>query len=238
MAEQPARYHVLVVASQPLACRGVQFLLSEMSRPLALTFSRSVTDIAARLGPSTRQCRKVVGGARVTVAIMVEEASPADRQWLCTRWPTVVMMPKVALAPVLAAIRQGARSVVSTDTDRAELRVALETAVTGGFYLGRGLSQLLVGGLIRPSRRGAQPVTPRSVLPLAPREAQTLRLIAGGRTHAEAARELGLTEATVNTYVKRIRSKLGAGNKAELTRCAIEFGYLKLQPAGGEASAG
>ncbi len=30
----------------------------------------------------------------------------------------------------------------------------------------------------------------------------------------------------MNTYVKRIRTKLNAGNKAELTRLAIELGYL------------
>jgi hypothetical protein len=35
---------------------------------------------------------------------------------------------------------------------------------------------------------------------------------------------MGLTEATVSTYVKRIRNKLNVGNKAELTRMAIRFG--------------
>ena len=37
---------------------------------------------------------------------------------------------------------------------------------------------------------------------------------------------MGLSEATVNTYAKRIRSKLQVNNKAELTRAAIRLGYL------------
>jgi DNA-binding CsgD family transcriptional regulator len=37
---------------------------------------------------------------------------------------------------------------------------------------------------------------------------------------------MGLSQATVNTYAKRIRAKLKVGNKAELTRVAIELGYL------------
>jgi DNA-binding CsgD family transcriptional regulator len=37
---------------------------------------------------------------------------------------------------------------------------------------------------------------------------------------------MGLTEATVNTYAKRLRAKLNVGNKAQLTRVAIELGHL------------
>jgi DNA-binding NarL/FixJ family response regulator len=89
-----------------------------------------------------------------------------------------------------------------------------------------------------PSRTTAfpagEPVAPwQRSMALAPREVQTLQLIARGLTHAAAARELGLTEATVNTYVKRIRSKLHVGNKAELTRRAIELGYVHPHPAAG-----
>ncbi|MEK8143043.1 LuxR C-terminal-related transcriptional regulator [Streptomyces sp. M10(2022)] len=43
------------------------------------------------------------------------------------------------------------------------------------------------------------------------------------------ARRMDLTEATVSTYVKRIRNKLNVGNKADLTRKAIELGLLHDQ---------
>ena len=61
---------------------------------------------------------------------------------------------------------------------------------------------------------------------LAPRESETLGWLAVGLTHRQIAGHMGLTEATVSTYVKRIRSKLQVGNKAELTRMAIGLGLL------------
>jgi DNA-binding CsgD family transcriptional regulator len=75
-------------------------------------------------------------------------------------------------------------------------------------------------GAAAPSAR-AGPEAPT----LAPREKETLRYIAGGYTHAQAARRMGISEATVDTYVKRIRQKFNLGNKAELTRLAIQVAW-------------
>ncbi|MFC4015610.1 response regulator transcription factor [Nonomuraea purpurea] len=56
---------------------------------------------------------------------------------------------------------------------------------------------------------------------LSEREKQVLRRISQGLTHGQIATRLGISRHTVDTYVKRIRAKLGAGNKAELTRAAL-----------------
>jgi DNA-binding NarL/FixJ family response regulator len=56
---------------------------------------------------------------------------------------------------------------------------------------------------------------------LSGREEQVLSYIACGFTHGQVARRLGISAHTVDTYVKRIRSKLAVGNKAELTRAAV-----------------
>jgi len=63
------------------------------------------------------------------------------------------------------------------------------------------------------------------------REQETLSYIARGLTHAQTASRMGITEATVNTHIERIRRKLGLGNKAELTRMAINLQQLKLTGA-------
>ncbi|MFE2585022.1 LuxR C-terminal-related transcriptional regulator [Streptomyces sp. NPDC059378] len=56
---------------------------------------------------------------------------------------------------------------------------------------------------------------------LSERERQVLFEISSGLTHGQIAKRLGISPHTVETYVKRIRAKLGAGNKAELTRVAL-----------------
>jgi DNA-binding NarL/FixJ family response regulator len=65
---------------------------------------------------------------------------------------------------------------------------------------------------------------------LSDREVQVLRQIARGLTHGQIASRLGISPHTVDTYVKRIRAKLGVGNKAELTRAAL-LGRLDCEPA-------
>ncbi|WP_208298037.1 helix-turn-helix transcriptional regulator [Actinophytocola oryzae] len=71
----------------------------------------------------------------------------------------------------------------------------------------------------------------RDVDTLSPRELQVLGQIARGLTHGQIANRLAISTHTVDTYVKRIRSKLSIGNKAELTRAAI-LGTLSADATG------
>lgn len=90
------------------------------------------------------------------------------------------------------------------------------------------------GAYVCPSECGAPPVVERPELPgqqLSEREEQVLRQISCGLTHGQIATRLGISPHTVDTYVKRIRAKLGVGNKAELTRAALLGGMMK-QPGG------
>jgi DNA-binding CsgD family transcriptional regulator len=65
-------------------------------------------------------------------------------------------------------------------------------------------------------------VRPQSAVQrLSPRENEVLRQVAAGLTHAQVATRLGISRHTVDTYVKRIRSRMDLGNKAELTRAAM-----------------
>ncbi|MEU0053793.1 helix-turn-helix transcriptional regulator [Streptomyces sp. NPDC006184] len=59
---------------------------------------------------------------------------------------------------------------------------------------------------------------------LAPRERETLRHIAAGRTYLQTARHMGLSTHTVDAYLRRIRAKLDITNTAQLTRTAIAMG--------------
>jgi two-component system nitrate/nitrite response regulator NarL len=122
-------------------------------------------------------------------------------------------------ADVLGAIRSGACGYVTKLADPLMLIAAVRTVAGGGFALSSQLADILRGELDRvpvtAGTAGAAPV-------LSPREEEALDLIARGLTHAQAASRMGVTRATVDTYVERIRAKLHVGNKAELSRAAIE----------------
>jgi two-component system, NarL family, nitrate/nitrite response regulator NarL len=58
---------------------------------------------------------------------------------------------------------------------------------------------------------------------LSRREQQALAYIARGYTHQQAARRMGVSKATVDTYVGRVRTKLHLGNKAQLALAALRY---------------
>ncbi|WP_320068784.1 response regulator transcription factor [Micromonospora sp. RTGN7] len=92
----------------------------------------------------------------------------------------------------------------------------------------------------RPSDTGNRPADQQETPGhhLSEREEQVLRQISRGLTHGQIATRLGISPHTVDTYVKRIRAKLGVGNKAELTRAAL-LGRLAVDhpPSGGAVTA-
>ncbi|WP_206060684.1 helix-turn-helix transcriptional regulator [Nonomuraea basaltis] len=93
------------------------------------------------------------------------------------------------------------------------------------------------GSRVFPADHGGRPTLERTEMPghhLSGREEQVLRQISRGLTHGQIATRLGISPHTVDTYVKRIRTKLGVGNKAELTRAAL-LGRLVGGEAGGAA---
>jgi DNA-binding NarL/FixJ family response regulator len=123
-----------------------------------------------------------------------------------SRVAPVLLVASPANAPELAGyLRAGAAGLVDRRDSPEVLLAAVQAAV----------AQLALAPRPVDGERG------RTHL-LSSREKQVLRHIASGLTHGQVARLLGISPHTVDTYVKRIRSKLDLGNKAELTRAAME----------------
>jgi DNA-binding NarL/FixJ family response regulator len=88
----------------------------------------------------------------------------------------------------------------------------------------RAVRTVAEGGTFWPP--GVAPVVPQRWDSLSPREQQVLHQIARGLTHGQIANRMAISRHTVDTYVKRIRTKLVLGNKAELTRAALTGGLV------------
>jgi len=128
---------------------------------------------------------------------------------------------------VTQALAVGAFGCVGRQEDAEVLSRAVETVTHGCLHVAPGLATCF--------HTEHQPA-PEPVPELTRREQEALRWLATGLTHGQIARRMGLTESTVSTYVKRIRGKLNAGNKAELTRKAIELGLLSEETGSGPDS--
>lgn len=136
-----------------------------------------------------------------------------------------------ALSPVLVLnnddwgdeyLRAGASGVIGKRVS-AECMISAVQAIAGGER----------SGLPSPDNGLTSAVQELEVSgnPLSEREKQVLQRISLGLTHGQIAKRLHISPHTVDTYVKRIRAKLGGlGNKAELTRVAILGQLVVDQP--------
>jgi len=120
---------------------------------------------------------------------------------------------------LLTAVKAGVRALITREADTEELITAIRVARRGGLHIAPDLFDMVIGATTAGSAADRRELTEREI--------EALTWIASGLTHGQVSRRMGLTEATVSTYVKRIRHKLNVGNKAELTRRAIELGYVK-----------
>ncbi|TQS45071.1 response regulator transcription factor [Cryptosporangium phraense] len=120
---------------------------------------------------------------------------------------------------LLTMLVGGVHALLTREATIGDLRTALHVTRKGGLHVATDLVDAVVARALPPESRGGRELTNREI--------EALRLVAKGYTHGQVSTRMGLTESTVNTYVKRIRHKLDAGNKAELTRRAIELGYVE-----------
>jgi DNA-binding NarL/FixJ family response regulator len=141
-----------------------------------------------------------------------------------------------------AAAKDTVVLVCSTRRDPIRIRRVLEAGAAA--YILKTLSEEDVRCAIRqafertiylftPPRR--RPAEPRPEPTLTERELEILALVAGGRSNAEAARMLWVSEATVKLHLSHIYGKLGVTNRTAAAAWAhahgVATGSADLFPA-------
>ena len=140
-------------------------------------------------------------------------ASPAVRALVFTAFDTDER--------ILSALRAGAQGYLLKGAPRDELFRAIRVVSQGGSLLQPVVASKLL-------QRMANPVEPDGAAALTSREVEVLRLLAQGRANKEIAAELVISERTVKFHVSAILSKLGAGNRTEAVRLAVQRGLVVL----------
>lgn len=119
---------------------------------------------------------------------------------------------------VHAVLRAGARGYLVKGADGDRIVAAVRAVAQGDTVFGADVAEDLLSRLTGPPRR-------RGPFPnLTDRELEVLELMARGRTNADIARQLFLSEKTVRNNVSNIFTKLGVNDRARAVVLARDAG--------------
>ena len=125
---------------------------------------------------------------------------------------------------VYEAMKAGASGFALKDIDPLDLVSAVRTVARGDTLLGPSITRRLVERFVRLPPPGAAPH--ERFGELTSRELEVLLQIAKGRSNAEIAAELFLSEATVKSHVTRVLTKLGLRDRLQAVVLAYETGLV------------
>lgn len=126
---------------------------------------------------------------------------------------------------VLEMSHLGARGYVFKDSSPSELFRAIEAVHAGEFFFSPKASQHLLKAFLK-----GEPQTDSQIpIDLSQREKDVLQLITEGLKTKEIAQRLGVTDRTVETYRRRLMTKLSVHSVAGLMKQAIAKGIVKME---------
>jgi DNA-binding NarL/FixJ family response regulator len=125
---------------------------------------------------------------------------------------------------VYAAIRAGASGFLLKDVRPLDLVDAIRLVAAGNALLGPTVTQRLLEQFA-----GWEPAPPESAAVglLTDREQEILGLVARGRSNAEIAADLVVSETTVKTHVSSVLRKLGVRDRVQAVIAAYDAGLVR-----------
>jgi DNA-binding NarL/FixJ family response regulator len=139
--------------------------------------------------------------------------------------PKIVMLTTFDLDDyVYEAIRAGASGFLLKSAPPQQLVDGIRTVMAGDALLAPEITRRLLERFIsRPPRPSG---TPPALAELSQRELDVLRLMADGRSNAEIAGALFLSEATIKTHVNHILTKLRLRDRVQAVALAYRTGLM------------
>jgi two-component system invasion response regulator UvrY len=148
--------------------------------------------------------------------------------WLKKNYPLVHVLALTMYDDensVIRMLRSGAKGYILKDADPRELRMAINSIMSKGFYH----SEMVTGKLLHSIHQldEAESDT-RQVLHLNDREIQFLKLVSTEMTYKEIAHEMHLSPRTIDGYRDALFEKLELKSRTGLVLFAIKNGIVQV----------
>ena len=216
----PAPIRVLVVDDQELVRSGFCVILDAADGITvvgeAANGEAAVSGAAAHQPDVVLMDIRMPGMDGLEAARLITGTAPA---------PKVVMLTTFDLDDyVYEALRAGASGFLLKDSPRHDLIAAIRAAAAGDALLAPSVTRRLIEAFAR--RPPETTPSPSRLASLTARERDVLLLLARGRSNAEIATALFVSEATVKTHVGNVLAKLGLRDRVQAVILAYETGLV------------
>lgn len=125
---------------------------------------------------------------------------------------------------IFEALRSGASGFILKNAPPEDLVTAVRVIAEGNGLLAPSITRRIISEF---AKRPVRPPVKNEVEHLTEREIEVLKLIARGKTNAEIASELVVSEATVKTHVSNLLTKLGLRDRVQAVVYAYESGLIQ-----------
>ncbi len=138
--------------------------------------------------------------------------------------PRVVILTTFGLDEyVSTAIVAGASGFLLKDATSADLVAAVRAVAAGDV----AIAPSLVRTVVEQARGGRTSRDVPGIDDLTERERDVLEHLAAGRSNAEIAEQLYLSEATIKTHISRVLAKLGVRDRVQAVIAAFDAGIAR-----------
>jgi len=127
---------------------------------------------------------------------------------------------------VYDALRAGASGFLLKDVPPEQLVAGIRAVASGDALLAPSVTRRVIEEFVRRPPASVRTL-PAELGELTARELEVLKLIACGRSNAEIAKELFVSETTVKTHVAHVLSKLDLRDRVQAVVLAYESGLVE-----------
>jgi DNA-binding NarL/FixJ family response regulator len=213
---------VLLVDDEALVRAGLRMILE--SAP-DLSVAGEVHDGAGVVG-AVRRTRPDVVLMDIRMPRLDGHAATAAVRALPDPPAVVVLTTFDSDEHVFRALEAGACGFLLKDTSPHDLIHAVRLAAAGDAMLSPGVTRRLIHQFTHDRRSALRRAALARIEGLTGREREVLVEIALGRSNAEIARHLNLSEATVKSHVTHLFEKLSATNRVQVAIAAHRAGLV------------
>lgn len=132
--------------------------------------------------------------------------------------PLVVLSGRTGREDIMGALNRGANGYLPKTLSGKAMLAALRLVLSGETFV----PSILMDERNRAGGRADQPGAARGLDALTDRERDVLDFLCQGKSNKEIARDLAIREVTVKVHVGNIMRKLGASNRTQAVRLALD----------------